>query len=251
MQLLLRLRLFTIAHIVPLSASILLHLLCLLFFYLFSSWGGETQRTIVKPISAVLLPPPAIKEKKRVKVQKRAKKKSVKSSVATSTKRVANKSDNVNVSAKYTQYRDLIDQLDLDVDEKTAVEDDESTLLEKHKKLRQSVERSLANQVQLDKAATEQLIVRGLVAEITLLIQQRWKRPPDARNGMQVELRIHLAPNGKLRYTNIITSSGNARFDRSAEYAVKRVGQFPVPEEPAIYNKYFRAITIVFRPDDL
>lgn len=82
-------------------------------------------------------------------------------------------------------------------------------------------------------------------------ITRNWTRPPSARTGMAVTLRINLLPGGELNDVNIIESSGNAAFDRSAVQAVQKAGRFPVPSDPAKFDRNFRTLKLHFNPDDL
>jgi colicin import membrane protein len=89
------------------------------------------------------------------------------------------------------------------------------------------------------------------------LIQQTvtnyWSRPPSARNGMEVELRIQLIPTGEVVSVTIIRSSGDSAFDRSAVNAVEKAGAFPELQKlpNAEFEKTFRRFTLLFKPEDL
>ena len=51
-------------------------------------------------------------------------------------------------------------------------------------------------------------------------ITQNWRRPPSARNGMEVLLIISLVPTGEVVGISVSSSSGSTAFDRSAIAAV-------------------------------
>lgn len=89
------------------------------------------------------------------------------------------------------------------------------------------------------------------VSAIIARIERNWSRPPSARLGMQVELLIALVPTGELVGVDIVRSSGNAAFDRSAETAVRQAAPFKVPSEPALFESRFRRLRVVFNPEDL
>ncbi len=82
-------------------------------------------------------------------------------------------------------------------------------------------------------------------------IVQNWSRPPSARTGMEAELRVELVPTGEVVNVTVVRSSGNGAFDRSAESAVRKSRRFEVPEESAIFERYFRRFTLLFKPEDL
>lgn len=85
------------------------------------------------------------------------------------------------------------------------------------------------------------------------LIASNWSRPPSARRDMQVELQISLGSAGRVTGVSVGRSSGNAAFDRSAEQAVWKVGQFSRLQEmdPALYQREFRKLILLFKPEDL
>lgn len=78
-----------------------------------------------------------------------------------------------------------------------------------------------------------------------------WSRPPSARQGMQVTLLVELVPTGDVVSVSILDSSGNGAFDRSAQSAVNKVGQFVVPKESELFERHFRKFTLLFKPEDL
>lgn len=94
-------------------------------------------------------------------------------------------------------------------------------------------------------------VVDEFMAGIRAGIERRWSRPPLSRNGMQVTLRIFLMPGGDLSDVQIVESSGNSAFDRSALAAVQKAGHFTVPTDPVEFDKNFRQFTVLFNPDDL
>ena len=100
---------------------------------------------------------------------------------------------------------------------------------------------------------TAEQMANSYIALITDAIQNNWNRPPSARNGMEAELALQLMPTGEVLNVSVIKSSGNSAFDRSAENAVRRAGQFPelknLPNK--LFEQYFRKLRLKFRPEDL
>ena len=82
-------------------------------------------------------------------------------------------------------------------------------------------------------------------------IVDNWSRPPSARNGMEVELRVELVPTGDVVAVTILRSSGNTAFDQSAEAAVRKARRFEVPRESRLFEQRFRRFNLLFRPEDL
>lgn len=87
------------------------------------------------------------------------------------------------------------------------------------------------------------------------LIRQRvitkWNRPLTTRHGMVTTLRITVLPGGEVRNVVTVKSSGDAAFDASAEDAVRRSSPLPVPDDVAVFNNYFRVLTLRFSPEDM
>lgn len=100
-------------------------------------------------------------------------------------------------------------------------------------------------------------VVDSEVTELATLIQQRistrWVRPKSARNGMELTLSISLDPSGEVVDIDVRLSSGSTAFDQSAVRAVQEVARIPeiAALSPAIYEKYFRQLHLLFRPEDL
>ncbi|MEH6550247.1 MAG: cell envelope integrity protein TolA [Pseudomonadales bacterium] len=102
-------------------------------------------------------------------------------------------------------------------------------------------------------ASSDQQLANSYIAVIQQTITQSWSRPASARNGMQVTLSMQLIPTGEVVDVRVLQSSGHDAFDRSAVTAVKRVERFDelanVPSR--VFDKYFRKLNLVFRPEDL
>lgn len=107
--------------------------------------------------------------------------------------------------------------------------------------------------VAADIARTEAEMVASYSAVIHDLVQRNWDRPPSARNGMTAVLRIRMVPTGDILEVEIVRSSGDPAFDRAAETAVYRVGQFRELQGMPInlFNQNFRSFLLTFRPEDL
>ena len=99
-------------------------------------------------------------------------------------------------------------------------------------------------------AVTNDEQVLAYIGQIQREIVSRWSRPPSARNGMQVVLRVRLVPTGEVVDVGVEQSSGNDAFDRSALLAVERSERFQVPSAARLIEKNFRSFTVLFRPED-
>lgn len=105
----------------------------------------------------------------------------------------------------------------------------------------------LAENASADAEAVAQSYRFGIYQKVVA----NWSRPPSARNGMEARLQVELVPTGEVVAVMLVTSSGNAAFDQSAESAVKKARRFEVPKESAIFEQYFRRFTLLFKPEDL
>ena len=105
-----------------------------------------------------------------------------------------------------------------------------------------------------ERQATEEVDEAQQVAGLMQArITQNWRRPPSARNGMEVLLIISLVPTGEVVGISISSSSGSTAFDRSAIAAVERVASFPEVTVLSIsdFERYFRRFPLRFKPEDL
>ncbi len=102
-------------------------------------------------------------------------------------------------------------------------------------------------------AAAEAEGVMSYTSVIHDLVQQQWSRPPSARNGMVVVLRISMMPTGDITDVQIVQSSGDFAFDRAAETAVRRVNRFRELQgmPSSLFERNFRSFLLTFRPEDL
>ena len=127
----------------------------------------------------------------------------------------------------------------------------------KAQELKRQTERDLADAIaqeeRQNQALNDEELANSFIALITEAIQNKWDRPPSARNSMEAELALQLVPTGEVVSVRIIRSSGNSAFDRSAEAAVLKAGRFPELQKlPAnIFEQYFRRFRLKFRPEDL
>jgi len=116
----------------------------------------------------------------------------------------------------------------------------------------QSFEDALeTEEVNLDTATEEGEAAKSYIQGIYELVVQNWSRPPSARNDMKALLQVELVPTGELVAVNVLESSGNEAFDRSAEQAVRKAQKFEVPRDNALFESRFRRFNLLFQPEDL
>lgn len=108
----------------------------------------------------------------------------------------------------------------------------------------------LKDEIQAQQAEKDQVAINNYVGQIRTLIQSVWRFPPSASHEQIVLLRIYMVPTGEVTEVQLVESSGNQALDRSAEQAVWKVGQFPVPDAPILFEKQFRKFLISLKPEN-
>jgi TolA protein len=82
-------------------------------------------------------------------------------------------------------------------------------------------------------------------------VQDNWYIPPGSDESQVVTLSLTLLPTGEVGSVSIVEGSGNQALDDSALRAVRRVANFPVPDDGAVFNQYFRGgLTMEFSPKE-
>lgn len=112
----------------------------------------------------------------------------------------------------------------------------------------------LENQIANEEADLDGKSVMSALAYIQDEVRKRWVRPPDARNGMAVELRVHLVPTGEVINIEVTYQKDASKaFVNSVIKAVKTVKRFDKLEglDPVLFDANFRTFKIIFRPEDL
>lgn len=79
-------------------------------------------------------------------------------------------------------------------------------------------------------------------------VKRNWIRPPAIDKGLSCRIGVKLIPGGEVIDAQVIKSSGNPAFDRSAESAVLKASPLPLPNDPTLFAK-FRNFDFEFKPD--
>ena len=80
-------------------------------------------------------------------------------------------------------------------------------------------------------------------------IEQSWLQPPTARQGMSCKIKVRLIPSGDVVAANVVQSSGDPVFDRSAVTAVLKASPLPVPPSELGLFDQFREFSFDFDPN--
>ncbi len=117
---------------------------------------------------------------------------------------------------------------------------------------RQNAEKEQAKQ----KAAAEKARAekdRHATITATAAIQRKvnnsWIRPITSSKGLRCTIRVKLLSSGDVMDATVISSSGDAVFDRSAENAVRKASPLPVPADKSLFTRKFRTFIFVFKPE--
>ncbi|WP_143729257.1 cell envelope integrity protein TolA [Microbulbifer sp. GL-2] len=136
-------------------------------------------------------------------------------------------------------------------------EQKEKELKEQLAKERQSsFDEALEDEQELLDANEGQQAVMSVGQAIKQQIEAVWSRPPSARNGMTIRVKINFVPTGRVVAANIVEGSGNAALDRSVLTAIRKVEVFPevaelAREEPVIFEREARTTILNFIVEDL
>ncbi|MET0378858.1 MAG: cell envelope integrity protein TolA [Spongiibacteraceae bacterium] len=125
---------------------------------------------------------------------------------------------------------------------------------QREKAARDDLAKMLSEDEQAESSNTEGELVQSYQGVIQEAVQRRWSRPPSARNGMHCVLVIQLIPTGEAVDVQILKSSGDDAFDRSAINAVKKASPFSELQAlkgGADFEKNFRRFQLDFIPEDL
>ena len=79
-------------------------------------------------------------------------------------------------------------------------------------------------------------------------VNRSWIRPVSATPGLNCSIRVSLMPDGTVINAEVISSSGNENFDRSAEKAVNNASPLPVPEDKELFATEFASHQFLFNP---
>ncbi|BCE02702.1 cell envelope integrity protein TolA [Marinicellulosiphila megalodicopiae] len=76
-------------------------------------------------------------------------------------------------------------------------------------------------------------------------VQRNWNKNQASRPYVAV-LKIELAPTGELVNVEVVNSNGDKAFNQSLINAVKNVGMYTVPDDPILFETYFRTNNLTF-----
>ena len=242
--------------VLPLISTLLLHATIVLMFLV--DWDGNDSRvrkiqpSYVKATLVTLDKPKAKPVKKNNSAAKKAAAAKKARADNAAKKKAAAKKREVLKQRDTEKQRDAARQR-----EKAKQAEQQRRQQEQREQLARQAERELAEAIadesEQQQAANDTELASSYIGMMTEIIQRNWNRPPSARNNMEAELMIQLVPTGQVVSVDIIKSSGNEAFDRSAVKAVEKADRFPELQNlpNRVFEKNFRRLKIKFRPEDL
>jgi colicin import membrane protein len=140
---------------------------------------------------------------------------------------------------------------ELEAKRKAEAEAKRKAELEAKRKAELEAKRRAAAQAERERALQEQMDeeqINRYVAVIKQQIQRNWLKLGHAEKGLSCIVQVRLFPGGDVMPggVSIVTSSGNAAFDRSVESAVYKSAPLKVPSGPLFES--FRTLRLKFNP---
>jgi colicin import membrane protein len=89
----------------------------------------------------------------------------------------------------------------------------------------------------------------ALVDRIAAAVENNWRRPLNSASGLKSTIRVKVSRSGEVLSANVVKSSGDSFFDKSAELAVKKASPLPFPSDPKYYE-FINEFDLLFKPDD-
>ena len=79
-------------------------------------------------------------------------------------------------------------------------------------------------------------------------VNRSWIRPASVEGKLKCTIRVKLMSDGTVIDAEVISSSGDEIFDRSAENAVNKASPLPIPKDKELFAREFRSFEFLFNP---
>jgi len=103
-------------------------------------------------------------------------------------------------------------------------------------------------EAQKAKAVAQQSEAEQTKLAIKQKVNRSWIRPVSTTAGLKCTIRVRLLSDGTVMDAEVISSSGDEDFDRSAENAVNKASPLPVPKDKELFAREFRSFQFLFNP---
>ena len=137
----------------------------------------------------------------------------------------------------------------LEAEKKKKAEAEKKEKLEAEEKKKEAERKKQeAEQAQRERDEQEAVSAFGAVAwAIQEEVRTNWNPPAGDFEGFSVLFTIRVDREGNVTSVTMVRSSGNARFDESAENAIYKASPLPIPGEPRFYE-YLKEFDFKFSP---
>ena len=179
------------------------------------------------------------KEERKLQALKKKQKEQEKSN---KKKRIEEKKRLAEVERKQKETQDKLNKLEQQRQVKQA-------LLEKEEKDRQEkiAQKKRADE-QKKREEHENAEIKKYENLIDGKVSRNWIYLDSYGKGLVCVIKIRLLPSGDVLSANVIQSSGNIAFDRSAELAALKASPLPVPKNTDLFQREFRIVNLKFNP---
>ena len=96
--------------------------------------------------------------------------------------------------------------------------------------------------------ATEQSETARSILDIQRKVVGSWIRPATRTQNLKCTIKVKLMSDGTVISAEVISSSGDEIFDRSAENAVVKASPLPIPDDSELFANEFSSFQFVFNP---
>ena len=98
------------------------------------------------------------------------------------------------------------------------------------------------------KAAAQASAEQQAKQAIQQKVNRSWIRPVSVEGKLKCTIRVKLMSDGTVIDAQVISSSGDEIFDRSAENAVNKASPLPIPNDKELFAREFRTFEFLFNP---
>jgi len=221
-----------------------------------------------KPVQAKAIDLAAIQREKKKKLEAEKKKKAEaekKKKLEAEKKKKAEAEKKKKLEAEKKKKAEAEKKKKLEAEKKKKLEAEKKKKLEAEKKKKLEAEKKKkaeavkkkkeaerkkreAEQVQRERDEQEAVSAFGAVAwAIQEEVRTNWNPPAGDFEGFSVLFTIRVDREGNVTSVTMVRSSGNARFDESAENAIYKASPLPIPGEPRFYE-YLKEFDFKFSP---
>jgi colicin import membrane protein len=103
-------------------------------------------------------------------------------------------------------------------------------------------------EAQKAKAVAQQSEAEQAKLAIKQKVNRSWIRPVSTTACLKCTIRDRLLSDGTVMDAEVISSSGDEDFDRSAENAVNKASPLPVPKDKELFAREFLSFHFLFNP---